>query len=104
SDHPSHTYPSFLSLHDALPIYFVCLVESLGKPHTLAISPSNGSTWYFSASDQNSAVSSRTLSAYLSATSSACEKSSSRLYNSHLDRKSTRLNSSHVASSYAVFW
>src|SRR5436190_3827952 len=50
----------------------------------IAISPSNGRTWYLSASAQNSVVNSRTLSGYLSATSSSCEKSSSRLYNSHL--------------------
>src|SRR6266403_5894038 len=65
-------------------VNFVCSGKPLGKPHTVAISPSNGSTWYFSASAQNKAVSSRTLSGYLSATSLACEKSSSRLYNSHL--------------------
>src|SRR6266550_2232568 len=63
---------------------FVWLGKPFGKPHTVAISPSNGNTWYFSASDQKSAVSSRTLSGYLSATLSACEKSSSKLYNSHL--------------------
>src|SRR4030095_5210811 len=63
---------------------FVWLGKPFGKPHTPASSPSNGSTWYFSASDQKSAVSSRTLSGYLSATLSACEKSWSRLYNSHL--------------------
>src|SRR5215467_10905434 len=63
---------------------FVWSVEYLGKPHKNAISPNSGVTWYFWASDQNSAVNSRTLSGYFSATSSACEKSSSRLYNSHL--------------------
>src|SRR6266704_1685089 len=63
---------------------FVWLGKPFGKPHTPASSPSNGNTWYFSASDQKSAVSSRTLSGYLSATLSACEKSSSRLYSSHL--------------------
>src|ERR1051326_6326316 len=63
---------------------FVWLGKPFGKPHTAASSPSNGSTWYFSASDQKSAVSSRTLSGYLSVTLSACEKSSSKLYNSHL--------------------
>src|SRR5262245_57746053 len=63
---------------------FVWSVEYLGKPHKNAISPNSGVTLYFWASAQNSAVSSRTLSGCFSATSSACEKSSSRLYNSHL--------------------
>src|SRR5262249_7644788 len=70
---------------------FVWLGKPFGKPHTPASSPSNGNTWYFSASDQKSAVSSRTLSGYLSATSSACEKSSSRLYNSHLSLSGSHL-------------
>src|SRR5438093_9013475 len=65
-------------------VNFVWPVEYLGNPHKNAISPNSGVTWYFSASAQNSAVSSRTLSGYFSATSSACEKFSSRLYNSHL--------------------
>src|SRR6476660_10572025 len=77
---------------------FVWSGNPLGNPHTAAISPSNGSTWYFSASDQKSAVSSRTLSGYLSATLSACEKSSSRLYNSHLSLLGSHLPGANRAS------
>src|SRR5205814_9615762 len=73
-------------------------VEYLGNHHRKAMSPNNGSTWYFSASVQNSAVSSRTLSGYLSATSSASEKSSSRLYNSHLSRSGFHLSGANRAS------
>src|SRR5205807_8720248 len=49
-------------------------------------------------SAQNSVVSSRTLSGYLSATSSACEKSSSRLYNSHLSLSGFHLSGANRAS------
>src|SRR5205807_5307170 len=73
-------------------------VECFGKPHKNAISPNSGVTWYFSASDQNSPVSSRTLSGYLSATSSACEKSSSRLYSSHLSLSGFHLSGANCAS------
>src|SRR5215471_2396273 len=77
---------------------FVWLGKPFGKPHTPASSPSNGYTWYFSASDQKSAVSSRTLSGYWSATLSACEKSSSRLYNSHLSLSGFHLPGANRAS------
>src|SRR5215468_875129 len=76
---------------------FVWSVEYLGKPHKNAISPNSGVTWYFWASAQKSAVSSRTLSGYLSATSSACEKSSSRLYSSHLSLSGFHLSGANRA-------
>src|SRR5215468_6715569 len=77
---------------------FVWSVEYLGKPHKNAISPNSGVTWYFWASAQNSEVSSRTLSGYSSARSSACEKSSSRLYNSHLSLSGFHLSGANRAS------
>src|SRR5690606_41938374 len=74
-----------LSLHDALPI----LEKIMRAPQWIGASPSNpfwdmdGETLYFSWNPENAAADS--------------------LYKISIDRKSTRLNSSHVKISYAVF-
>src|SRR5699024_12380795 len=78
---PATTRTYTLSLHDALPIYQVQKVRSLSRRTSSSSSPVRQA--------EAGATSKRAFSRALSGSAS--------------DRKSTRLNSSHVSISYAVF-
>src|SRR5262245_64378072 len=76
-----------LSLHDALPIYSAAF--STCRPHRRSKSGPNASTWP------------QALRSPWARDRSACGHVEA--FGPDLDRKSTRLNSSHLGISYAVF-
>src|SRR5699024_12346058 len=89
SHHPSPSVPSTLSLHDALPIYQL---------------PSVGPGNLFSDLIRSGAIPMvRLTEIFRQAAESAIVRNAHGVNRGELDRKSTRLNSSHVSISYAVF-
>src|SRR5690606_41778829 len=99
---PAHPSPYTLSLHDALPILdadatVVGTGHALSLRHALSQQPQKtpGQKRY-----QNQGK--NTVSSIIGSYKSAVTKNCNRL-GLELDRKSTRLNSSHVKISYAVF-
>src|SRR5439155_26533365 len=86
---PTCIYP--LSLHDALPILPLCSTGSAGADRRRAISSARAATCAVSGSRGHG--SSRRIPI----------SKPPETWSSVRDRKSTRLNSSHVAISYAVF-
>src|SRR5207253_10774719 len=102
SSHPSTTQIYTLSLHDALPIFGRC-TESEPASHisfaAFRMPRSFFSVRLSSCLPQNVAPRSRQIRKAWSKEITT----SSNPWNSERDRKSTRLNSSHVAISYAVF-
>src|SRR5690606_39617156 len=96
--HTAPTRTSSLSLHDALPIYFTVLKVDKKPYRRRPYAPFITSTLQQEASRKLRLSSAQTM------------RVAQRLYeNGHItymrteDRKSTRLNSSHVKISYAVF-
>src|SRR5690606_41529334 len=97
--HSTELYP--LPLHDALPIY---LSPASGESPTISIFRYASSSISHCGRSRYSRIGSWIFSLTVSEENSApCWKSTPRRVSSATDRKSTRLNSSHVKISYAVF-
>src|SRR5690606_40588705 len=99
---PATSHSPRLSLHDALPIYCLRLVLRYSGATNCTL-PTN---WPTCAASWAESLTTLTLSA--STPTRARQKLPKRCENAPIsslqeDRKSTRLNSSHVKSSYAVF-
>src|SRR5205814_5608541 len=95
-DSPSTSAFSTLSLHDALPIYATCLI-ALRFESPLAIGRKR------SASSPPSPVFDLPPRRFIAIASVSCASELIDPYDIAPDRKSTRLNSSHLGISYAVF-
>src|SRR5688500_19869459 len=89
---PQSSYFSSLSLHDALPIWSL-----LSSPMGIGINISQGIQSAYRAGFRDNGRK------RLEPTGKTQEYQTHQLTAPHLDRKSTRLNSSHLVISYAVF-
>src|SRR5690606_40507192 len=93
---PAPTELYTLSLHDALPISHLAITHGAHGRHTLMqISATAQSRYFFNKAQLQHFVESRF--------DSLVQQTALLWCNRNLDRKSTRLNSSHVKISYAVF-
>src|SRR5690606_39810975 len=88
------TFNDTHSLHDALPIFAEVTSTPFNVASNINSSPTN------SPSDSSESFATNTCSSGFSGPSGTTPLST---YSTHEDRKSTRLNSSHVKISYAVF-
>src|SRR5207302_5555971 len=96
---PPPPVPHPLSLHDALPIYFP--QEAGTARHGLTDVNAGGHPRCESADDRD--LVSRRFHDLLARLCDTNERPANSRYRPQVDRKSTRLNSSHVKISYAVF-
>src|SRR5699024_11674762 len=101
-----HTPPYLyaLSLHDALPIYPQMAVQ----PFSAALYPTIGNDWCAYPVAHDGVIKTaayphqKTLYKHIEVAPVPHPCVDQLIHNAHLDRKSTRLNSSHVSISYAV--
>src|SRR5205814_9645988 len=96
----AHIYVSILSLHDALPIL---RADCGGKRAAPAVGVRCGGNAGPIAARQSPGIAGRFTGAVGEKSSSAARRGGDGIIRGRLDRKSTRLNSSHLGISYAVF-